>query len=210
MDAHPGYCSHDDDPERSVPNPAKDKSHQAVLAARAHHEKMNAQADAALLAANTAPEGASDVLVANEVVSSIYHEPLNAAHAAVLAAEAAHKKLPARLPLGQLNPGQQVLETRLRQFIYLIGMSAYTISMTLARDTRTNTRYRSAHNEAHALVRKILTQPGDIDPTIPGYLDITLDPLPTGRESVAATETRFPGTDRILRFAIRERTRLRN
>lgn len=35
LDAHPGYGSHDDDPERSVPNPAKDKSHQVVLAARA-------------------------------------------------------------------------------------------------------------------------------------------------------------------------------
>jgi hypothetical protein len=53
LDAHLGYGSHDDDPKRSVPNPAKDKAHQAVLAARTHHEKMNAQADAALLVANS-------------------------------------------------------------------------------------------------------------------------------------------------------------
>ncbi|MDQ0095970.1 putative transposase [Paeniglutamicibacter psychrophenolicus] len=215
LDAHPGYGSHDDDPERSVPNPAKDKSHQAVLAARAHHEKMNAIADAALLAANTPPEGATGVLVTNEAINAI-NAPVNDAHAAVEKAEAAHKKVPGRLPLGEVNPGQQVLETRLKQFTHLIGMSAYTISMSLAGDVRTNTGYRSAHNGAHALVRKILTQPGDIDPTVPGYLDITLDPLPTGRETAAAaelcehlteTETPFPGTDRILRFAVRERTR---
>lgn len=215
LDGHPGYGSHDDDPERSVPNPAKDKSHQVVLAARAHHEKMNSQADAALLVANTPPEGVSAVLVTNEVINAI-HAPVNDAHAAVLKAEEAHLAVPGRLPLGQLNPGQQVLETRLKQFTHLIGMSAYTISMSLARDIRTNTGHRSAHNEAHALVRKILTQSGDIDPTVPGYLDITLDSMHTQRETAAAgelcehltaAETRFPGTDRILRFAIKERIR---
>ena len=89
----------------------------------------------------------------------------------------------------------------------------------MAPDIRTNTGYKRAKKEAHALVRKALTQPGDIDPTVPGYLDITLDPLPTGRETAAAaelcehltaTETRFSGTDRILRFAIKERARPRN
>lgn len=218
LDAHPGYGSHDDDPERSVPNPAKDKSRQAVLAARTHHETMNALAEAALLVANTPPEGATGVLVTNEAINAI-HEPVNDAHAAVLKAEEVHQKVPARVPLGKLHPGQQVLETRLKQFTHLIGMSAYTISMSLARDIRTNTDYRSAHNEAHALVRKILTQPGDIDPSVPGYLDITLDPIHTGRETKAAaelcehltaTETRFPGTDRILRFAIKDRTRALN
>ena len=93
------------------------------------------------------------------------------------------------------------------------------VSMSLSGDIRINTGYRGAHNEAHALVRKILTQPGDVDPTVPGYLDITLDPLPTGWETAAAaelcahlteTETRFPGIHRILRFAIRERTRALN
>lgn len=121
--------------------------------------------------------------------------------------------------MGQLNPGQPLPETRLKQFTHLIDMSAYTISMALARDIRTNTGYRSACNEVHALVGKILTQPGDIDPSIPGYLDITLDPLHTVRETNAAaelcehltnTENRFPGIGRILRFAVKDRTRPRN
>ncbi|MET0978474.1 MAG: hypothetical protein ABWX63_06630 [Paeniglutamicibacter terrestris] len=67
-------------------------------------------------------------------------------------------------------------------------MSAYTIYMSLARNIRNITGYRSAHNGAHAMVRKIFTQPGDIDPTVPGHLGITLDPLPTGRERAAAAE----------------------
>jgi hypothetical protein len=218
LDAHPGYGSHDDDPERSVLNPAKDKSHQVVLAARAHRDKMNALTDAALLVANTPPEGATSVLVTNEVINAI-HEPVNAAHAEVLKAEDAHLAVPGRLPLGEVIPGQRVLETRLKQFTHLIGMSAYTVSMSLARDILTNTGYKRAKKEAHALVRKILTQPGDIDPTVPGYLEITLDPMPTQSETNAAaelcehltaTETRFPGTDRILRFAIKDRTRARN
>lgn len=179
---------------------------------------MNALAEAALLAASTPNEGDTSVLVTNEIINAI-HEPVNDAHSAARKAEAAHQKIPGRLPLGQLHPGQQVLESRLKQFTHLIGMSAYTISMSLAGDIRTNTSYRSALNGTHALVRKILTQPGDIDPTVPGYLDVTLDPLSNGRENAAAaalcehlteTETRFPGTDRILRFAVKERTRALN
>lgn len=83
-------------------------------------------------------------------------------------------------PAGPENPPEAVH--------HLIVLSAYTISMSLARNIRTVTGYRNAHNGANALVRKILTQPGDIDPTVPGHLDITLDPLPTGRERTAAAE----------------------
>lgn len=85
---------------------------------------------------------------------------------------------------------------------------------TWAREIRINTGYKRAKREAHNLVRKILTQPGDIDPTVPGFLSITLDPMPTKRETLAVAElcesltetrTQYPGTELVLRYAIKER-----
>ncbi|MDQ6754283.1 MAG: hypothetical protein M3017_12985 [Actinomycetota bacterium] len=86
-------------------------------------------------------------------------------------------------------------------------MAAFNTASTLAREVRTNTGYARATDEAHALIRQALTSSGDIDPGRDGYLTIRLDPLPTRRATTAIgqlcdhltnTETRYPGTDRIL------------
>lgn len=114
----------------------------------------------------------------------------------------------------QFHQGQQVLETAVKQLGHLIGITAYNVSMALTREVRTNTGYNRADDEAHTLVRRILTYTGDIDPTVPGYVTITLDPLPTKYETVTvaelcksltATQTRYPGTDLVLRYAVKER-----
>jgi hypothetical protein len=78
---------------------------------------------------------------------------------------------------------------------------------------RVHTGYARANHEAHALVRQALTGSGDIDPR-DGVLTIRLDPLPTGRATAAiaqlckhltATQTRYPGTDFILRYEVKTR-----
>jgi len=99
-------------------------------------------------------------------------------------------------------------------------MAAFNTASTLAREVRTNTGYARGEDEAHALIRQALTHSGDIDPREDGYLTIRLDPLPTQRATTAiselcahltATETRYPGTDRILRFEIKNKeTSLKN
>lgn len=93
-------------------------------------------------------------------------------------------------------------------------MAAFNTVTALAREIRTNTGYASRDDEAHALIRHALTGSGDIDPRVDWYLTIRLDPLPTRRAMTAigelcdhltTTETRYPGTDRILRFEIKNR-----
>jgi len=83
----------------------------------------------------------------------------------------------------------------------------------LARAIRVHTGYARANNEAHTLVRQALTGSGDIDPC-DGTLTIRLDPLPTGRATAAiirlcvhltATQTRYPGTDLLLRYEVKTR-----
>lgn len=63
------------------------------------------------------------------------------------------------------------------------------------------------------LARMVLTHSGDIDPRTPGVLTITLEPMPTRRQTRAvaelcahltATATVFPGTDRVLRYTIKQ------
>ena len=96
---------------------------------------------------------------------------------------------------------------------HAIRMSAHTTLTTLARDIRTNPTYARATDEAHTLARLVLNHPGDIDPRRPGLLAVTLDPMPTRRqtravaelcEHLTATATVFPGTNRVLRYTIKQ------
>ncbi|NMM17487.1 MAG: hypothetical protein HHJ14_10240, partial [Cellulomonas sp.] len=92
--------------------------------------------------------------------------------------------------------------------------AAFTTNTALARDIRLDTGYARANHEAHTLARHVLTHSGDIDPGVDGVLTVRLDPMPTPRATAAigelcahltATQTRYPGTDLILRYEIKTR-----
>ncbi|MCU6479913.1 putative transposase [Arthrobacter sp. A2-55] len=215
LDSHDSYASDDDDPKRLVPNPAKAASYQKVLTARKHHAEVAADVQEALTALRTAPPGQAELKV---VVTSTMHntitKPLWKAEAALKAAEAAHKRIPAKIRLGKLAPGQQVLDTETKLIHTGIRMAAYNTAMTIAREIRTNTGYKRAGDEAHALMRQAFHSSGDIDPTEPGFLTIRLDPLPTQAKTQAVaelcdhlttTQTRYPGTELILRYEVKNR-----
>jgi transposase len=212
LDSHDAYATTDDDPTRMVPNPAKKKAHQQVLTARAAHERALARTDAALLEAKSAPPGQS-VLITNTAHDALTAD-LRTADADLTAAQAAHRDVPTRLPLEQVNPGQQVLDTQTKLITHAIRMTAFNIDTALARAIRVHTSYARADDEAHTLARQALTGSGDIDPHH-GVLTVRLDPLPTTRATTAiaelcdhltATETRYPGTDLVLRYEIKTRT----
>ena len=195
------------------PNPAKRQAYQKVLTAKTRYEKTIADTDAALLAARTPAPGTSTALITNAQHNTITAD-LFAAETALDQAQATHKDIPARVPLGEIAPGQQVLETETKLLSHGIRMAAFNTATTLAREIRTNTGYARADDEAHALIRQALTASGDIDPSQDGYLTIRLDPLPTQRATTAiaelcdhltTTETRYPGTHRILRYEIKNR-----
>lgn len=213
LDSHDSYTSTGDDEERMVPNPAKTKAYQKVVAARNTHAEAAAIADLNLMALKTPAEGSTELAVT--VTNDMHNQamaPLWEAENALIAAEKTHKKIPAKLRLGDLNPGQQVLDTETKLIHTAIRMAAYNTAMTIAREIRTNTGYRRANQEAHALMRQIFNQSGDIDTTKPGHLAITLDPLPTKAKTAAAvqlcehlnsTQTRYPGTELILHYKIK-------
>jgi hypothetical protein len=209
LDSHDAYATTDDDPARLVPNPAKKKAHQQVLAARARYDRALAATDAALLDAITPPQGQA-VLITNTDHDKLTAD-LRAAQIVLDAAQHTHRAIPARLPLGQVNPGQQVLDIQTKLISHAIRIAAFNTATALARDLRIHTGYARANHEAHVLVRQALTGSGDIDPGN-GALTVRLDPLPTQRantaiaqlcEHLTATKTRYPGTDLILRYEVK-------
>ena len=138
---------------------------------------------------------------------------LRAAESNLDAAQATHRAIAARLPLAQVNPGQQVLDIQTKLITHAIRIAAFNTATALARDVRVHTGYARANHEAHTLIRQALTGSGDIDPG-DGVLTVRLDPLPTQRattaiaqlcEHLTATKTRYPGTDLILRYEVKTR-----
>ena len=213
LDSHDAYATTDDDPTRMVPNPAKKKAHKQVLAARGAYERALARTDAAMLdATHLHTPGGKSVLITN-----MAHDALTAvlrgAEADLDGAQAAHRAVPTRLPLEQVNPGQQVLDVQTKLITHAIRMAAFNIDTAVARAVRVYTGYARADDEAHTLARQALTGSGDIDPR-DGFLTVRLDPLPTKRattaigelcEHLTATETRYPGTDLVLRYEVKTR-----
>jgi hypothetical protein len=209
LDSHDAYATTDDDPTRMVPNPAKKKAHQQVMAARARYERTLAATDAALLEAVSPPPGVT-VVITNTAHDRLTAD-LRATESDLDAAQAAHRAIPARLPLGQVNPGQQVLDIQTKLITHAIRITAFNTATALARAIRVHTGYARANHEAHALVRQALTSSGDIDPG-DGTLTVRLDPLPTSRataaiaqlcEHLTSTQTRYPGTNLTLRYEIK-------
>jgi len=209
LDSHDAYPTTQDDPTRMVPNPAKKKAHQHVLAARARYDRAQAATDAAMLDAVTPPPGET-VLITNTDHDKLT-AGLRAAETDLDTAQETHRATPARLPLGQVAPGQQVLDVQTKLLTHAIRIAAFNTATTLARDIRIHTGYARANHEAHALIRQALTGSGDIDPG-DAVLTIRLDPLPTQRattaiaelcEHLTATKTRYPGTNLIMRYEIK-------
>ncbi|MGB8019932.1 MAG: helix-turn-helix domain containing protein, partial [Candidatus Nanopelagicales bacterium] len=211
LDAHDSYTATDDDPDRAVPNPARATAHQALLTARDRYDRAAAHADTALLALHTPPPGVTTFTISNADITRAT-AGLHLAADQLAAAEAAHAAVPARLPLGQVHPGQQVLDTQTKLITHAIRMAAFNTITALARDIRINTGYPRAADEAHTLARQALAASGDIQPGN-DTLTITLDPLPTRRATAAIAElaahltttaTRYPGTDLTLRYAVKD------
>ncbi|WP_443449017.1 putative transposase [Glutamicibacter arilaitensis] len=210
LDSHDTYQHTVDDVTRSVPNPAKEKAKQARDAAAAVVSTLSSVADAQMLRLNT-PEPGETRVVSNAEVNQI-NAPVIKAEQALHKATKKWEKIPARLPLGEVNPGQLVLETEHKQLLHAVRMSAFNASMAMVADIRSHTGLRSVFKDANEFVRQALTGSGDLDPRTDGFLDVVLDPLPTRRETVALgemcerlseTRTRYPGTDRVLRYRVK-------
>jgi prepilin-type processing-associated H-X9-DG protein len=211
LDSHDTYHATDDDADRMVPNPAKKPAYRDVEKARRALHLAETASDAALLAAHS-PQPGTSVVLTNEMINTI-NADAHTAEQALETALAAHRAIPARLPLSQVNPGQQVLDTETKLIYHAIRIAAFNTAQSLARAIVTATGYTRADDEAHTLIRTALTGSGDIIPeTATNTLHIRLDPLSAPRHTAAIdelcqalndTNTVYPGTDLTLRYSIK-------
>ena len=209
LDSHDTYRAGDDHPTRMVPNPAKKPAHRQVeKARRALHLAATAR-DRELLAASSPPPGVTTV-VTNAMINTI-NTDVHTAETALDTALAAHQAIPARLPLAEVHPGQQVLDTETKLIHHAIRIAAFNTAQSLARAIVTGTGYTRADDEAHTLIRTALAGSGDIIPER-DTLHIRLDPLPAPRHTAAINElcqalndtnTIYPGTGLTLRYSIK-------
>ena len=162
LDSHDTYRAGQDDPTRMVPNPAKKLAYQQVEKARRALHSAETTRDRELLAASTPPPGTTTVLT-NTMINTI-NTDVHTAQATLDAALTAHQAIPARLPLAQVNPGQQVLDTETKLIHHAIRIAAFNTAQSLARAILTDTGYTRADDEAHTLIRTALAGSGDIIP----------------------------------------------
>jgi prepilin-type processing-associated H-X9-DG protein len=209
LDSHDSYRASDDDPDRMVPNPAKKPAYQRVDNARHALAVAEIARDTALLDARS-PQPGTSVLITNAMLDTI-NADVHAAEAALDTAIAAHKAVPARLPLAQVHPGQQVLDTETKLVHHAIRIAAYNTARSLARTVATATGYRRADDEAHTLIDTAFKTSGDIVPDpATATLHVRLDRLPAPRHTAALAElcqalndthTVYPGTDLTLHYS---------
>ncbi len=215
LDSHDIYHATDDDADRMVPNPAKKPAYHNVEKARRALHLAETASDAALLAAHS-PQPGTSVVLTNEMINTINADVHTAEHA-LETALAAHQAIPARLPLSQVNPGQQVLDTETKLIYHAIRIAAFNTAQSLARAIVRATGYTRADDEAHTLIRTALAGSGDIiRETATNTLHIRLDPLSAPRHTAAIdelcqalndTNTVYPSTDLTLRYSIKSHQR---
>src|ERR1700694_3431869 len=207
LDSHDTYRAGQDDPTRMVPNPAKKLAYQQVEKARRALHSAETTRDRELLAASTPPPGTTTVLT-NTMINTI-NTDVHTAQAPLEAALHAHHALPARLPLAQVHPGQQVLDTETKLIHHAIRIAAFNTVQSLARAILTDTGYTRGDDEAHTLIRTALAGSGDIIPD-GARLPIPPDPLPAPRPTAPIdelcrllndTHTVYPGTGLTLHYS---------
>jgi len=99
-------------------------------------------ADRELLEISSPPPG-TKTLLTNEMLNTI-NADVHTTQSTLNAALAAHKEIPARLPLAEVHPGQQVLDTETKLIHHAIRIAAYNTAQTLARAILTHTGYTRA------------------------------------------------------------------
>lgn len=73
---------------------------------------------------------------------------------------------PGRLPLGQVNPGQQILDVETKLLTHAIRIAAFNTITALVRDLRVHTGYACADHEAHTLIRSEMPSVSKVPKTI--------------------------------------------
>ena len=207
IDALSDYQVEPDDPERSVPNPARKAVDKELRKARAHLGKIKETYGAAFI---DYFEGRTPTMRAFTAAEKKIHQEIQEATDRITELVAQQKSLPARVPLAQAQPNQKLvkLSAERKHLTNVLKLVAYQIESDLVNLIRPH--YARADDEGRTLIQSALQSTAALEP-IGNELRITLSPLSSSHRSQALaalcvtlnkTETRFPGAELLMRFAV--------
>lgn len=207
IDALSDYQVEPDDPERSVPNPARKAVDHELRQARARWNKLKqTYGDASL----DYIEGRTPTVREFKAADQKIYQEIQEATERIAELAAQQKSLPLRVPLAEARPDQDLvkLSTERKHLTNVLKLVAYQIESDLVNLIRPH--YARAEDEGRTLIQTVLQSTASLEPT-DQELRVTLSPLssPHRSQAVAAlcenlntAETRFPGTDLRMRFAV--------
>lgn len=192
LDAMDSYAKIPDDPNRLVPNPAKNRAARQLKAARA------AVADAKQAVLDRALAG-----------GSAPNQPIIDATNTLTELKAASATIPAKINLGSIRPDAVRLDDERKRLHDAARMAAWNAEHALARAL--GPHYARAEDEAHSLLAEAFSASADLQ-IIGEELHVRLEPLSSPRRSRAvaalcteltATETIYPGTNHRLVYTVK-------
>ena len=207
LDALADYETEPDDPNRSIPNPARKVVDKELRNARTRYAKLQEKYGSTAL---DYLEGRTTTMRAfTAAEKQILREIQDAANDVARLTER-QKSLPARIPLSEApDAGNAVkLSTERKHLTNVLKMVAYQIEGSLVELLRPH--YSRTEDEGRTLIQTALRSSATIEPNAQ-ELRVTLSPLSSPHRSKAIalmcstlnqTETTFPGTDQRLRFDV--------
>jgi len=208
LDVLVDYGVVEDNPTREVPNPAKAEVIAKLKEARAELARLQAQYGREALENR---EWARPTMRGFKIAKGKLGKAISATMKRISSLEAKRAAMPQRVPIEDVVAGEIVkLAPERKHLTSLLKMVAYQAESDLVRLIAPH--YRRVEDEGRTLIQTALEAAASIEPT-ETELRVTLAPLSSPHRSKAvatlceelnATQTRFPGTRLVLRYAVAE------
>ena len=207
LDALVDYGTEAANETREVPNPLRQKLDAELKKLLAQLSRLEAMYG---VEAMHNVEGKRRTMRGFKIAQAGLHGEISRMLKRVIALERRRTKTPRRVPIGQVTPGEVIkMATEKKLLTDILKMVAYQVEGELVRLVEDH--YRRSDEEGRTLVQNMLFGAGDIESRERELL-ISLDPLSAPHRTQAfealcaqltATRTKFPGTDQIMRFAVK-------
>jgi hypothetical protein len=207
LDALVDYRVEPDDPERDVPNPARQKVDAELQAARAAIVRLSAQYG---LEAMINVEQVRPTMRGFKIANARKTREIRAALQRIVDLQVRRARIPARIPVQEVMGPDEVVKLAVerKHLSNLVKMVAYQAESDLLRILAPH--YRRAEDEGRTLVQSALASAADIEVT-DKELRIRIAPLSSAHrtraiaavcEELNRSATRFPGTRLTLHYAV--------
>lgn len=209
LDALADYDADPDNPDRSVPNPARKELEKQIRAARTELARLRENYGSTALRYLEDPGSTMRAFTKEE---KRIRKEIEDIRNRVDGLTARRKVVPTHIPLANLDPEKEQvkLSTERKHLTNVLKMVAYQIEGDLVELIRPH--YARAEDEGRTLIQAALQSAASIKPT-QNELHVMFSPLSSPHrtkaiaalcESLNRTETHFPGTDKIMRFSVQE------